>query len=117
MCIAFVASDETGVDYSIESPGLRFYRARLVNRHTGVESITESVRLSAVMPILRNGDIARLYAVAFTIFFAFMALLTFLPFPFEVSIFVFAFIVWLLVQIPLGNAGRPEDPAPPPAVF
>jgi YNFM family putative membrane transporter len=39
-----------------------------------------SVRLSAVMPILRNGDIARLYAVAFTIFFAFMALLTFLPF-------------------------------------
>ena len=43
-----VASDETGVDYSIESPGLRFYRARLVNRHTGVESITEPVRLSAV---------------------------------------------------------------------
>ena len=39
-----------------------------------------SVRLSAVIPILRNGDIARLYAVAFTIFFAFMALLTFLPF-------------------------------------
>jgi len=39
-----------------------------------------SVRLSAVMPILRNGDISRLYAVAFTIFFAFMALLTFLPF-------------------------------------
>jgi len=38
------------------------------------------VRLSAVMPILRNGDIARLYAVAFTIFFAFMALLTYLPF-------------------------------------
>jgi YNFM family putative membrane transporter len=38
------------------------------------------VRLSAVMPILRNGDISRLYAVAFTIFFAFMALLTFLPF-------------------------------------
>ena len=38
------------------------------------------VRLSAVMPILRNGDISRLYAVAFTIFFAFMALLTYLPF-------------------------------------
>ncbi|NPV05057.1 MAG: MFS transporter [Syntrophaceae bacterium] len=38
------------------------------------------VRLSAVMPILRKGDIARLYAVAFTIFFAFMALLTYLPF-------------------------------------
>ncbi len=39
-----------------------------------------SVSLSAIMPILRNGDIARLYAIAFTIFFAFMALLTFLPF-------------------------------------
>jgi YNFM family putative membrane transporter len=39
-----------------------------------------SVKLSAIMPILRNGNIARLYAVAFTIFFAFMALLTFLPF-------------------------------------
>ncbi len=38
------------------------------------------VRLRAVMPILRNGDIAKLYAVGFTIFFAFMALLTFLPF-------------------------------------
>jgi YNFM family putative membrane transporter len=38
------------------------------------------VRLSAVMPILRNGDISRLYCVAFTIFFAFMALLTYLPF-------------------------------------
>ncbi len=39
-----------------------------------------SVNLSAIMPILRNGDIARLYAIAFTIFLAFMALLTFLPF-------------------------------------
>ena len=38
------------------------------------------VRLSAIMSILRNSDISRLYAVAFTIFFAFMALLTFLPF-------------------------------------
>jgi putative OPT family oligopeptide transporter len=47
----------------------------------------------------------------------FTSILTFLPFPFEVSIIVFAFIIWLLVQIPLKNAGRPEDPAPPPAVF
>jgi putative OPT family oligopeptide transporter len=47
----------------------------------------------------------------------FTSLLTFLPFPFEVSVIVFAFILWLLVQIPLKNAGRPEDPAPPPAVF
>ena len=39
-----------------------------------------SVNLSAIVPILRNGNIARLYAVAFAIFFAFMALLTFLPF-------------------------------------
>jgi MFS transporter, YNFM family, putative membrane transport protein len=39
-----------------------------------------SVNLSAVVPILRDGNIARLYAVAFAIFFAFMALLTFLPF-------------------------------------
>lgn len=38
------------------------------------------VRLSAIVPILRNGNISRLYAVAFAIFFAFMALLTFLPF-------------------------------------
>jgi YNFM family putative membrane transporter len=39
-----------------------------------------SVNLSAIVPILRNGNIARLYAIAFTIFFSFMALLTFLPF-------------------------------------
>ncbi len=38
------------------------------------------VRLAAIVPILRNGNISRLYAVAFAIFFAFMALLTFLPF-------------------------------------
>jgi YNFM family putative membrane transporter len=38
------------------------------------------VRLSAIKPILRDGNLARLYAVAFAIFFAFMALLTFLPF-------------------------------------
>ena len=28
--------------------GVRFYRARLVNRHTGAESVTPEVRLSAV---------------------------------------------------------------------
>jgi len=47
----------------------------------------------------------------------FVSLLSFLPFPFEVSIIIFAFVIWLLIQIPLNNAGRPEDPAPPPAVF
>ncbi|MDT3696222.1 MAG: oligopeptide transporter, OPT family [Ignavibacterium sp.] len=32
---------------------------------------------------------------------------------FIVSLVVFAFIAWLLVQIPVKNAGKPEDPAPP----
>ena len=42
---------------------------------------------------------------------------SFLPFPFSVSLLVFLAIGWLLVQIPLQNAGKPEDPAPPTAVF
>ena len=32
---------------------------------------------------------------------------------FLVSLIVFAFIAWLLVQIPVKNAGKPDDPAPP----
>lgn len=32
---------------------------------------------------------------------------------FIISLIVFAFIAWLLVQIPVKNAGKPEDPAPP----
>jgi putative OPT family oligopeptide transporter len=32
---------------------------------------------------------------------------------FLVSLIVFAFIGWLLVNIPLKNAGKPDDPAPP----
>jgi uncharacterized oligopeptide transporter (OPT) family protein len=32
---------------------------------------------------------------------------------FLVSLVVFAFIGWLLVQIPVKNAGKPDDPAPP----
>jgi hypothetical protein len=36
---------------------------------------------------------------------------------FYVSLAVFAFIAWLLVQIPLKNAGKADDPAPPTAVM
>ncbi|HQF43241.1 MAG TPA: OPT/YSL family transporter, partial [Ignavibacteriaceae bacterium] len=32
---------------------------------------------------------------------------------FLISLIVFAFIAWLLVQIPVKNAGKPDDPAPP----
>ena len=45
------------------------------------------------------------------------AMFSFLPFPFSVSLLIFLAIGWLLVQIPLQNAGKPEDPAPPTAVF
>jgi YNFM family putative membrane transporter len=56
-----------------------------------------SVNLSAIVPILRNGNIARLYAVAFTIFFAFMALLTFLPFRLkEIDPSYSAFIIGMM---------------------
>jgi MFS transporter, YNFM family, putative membrane transport protein len=56
-----------------------------------------TVTLSAIVPILRNGDIARLYAVAFTIFFAFMALLTFLPFRLkEVDPSYTAFVIGMM---------------------
>jgi hypothetical protein len=37
-----------GFDFAIGEPGVRFYRARLVNRHSGAESVTAAVRLSAV---------------------------------------------------------------------
>jgi hypothetical protein len=37
-----------GFDFAIGEPGVRFYRARLVNRHGGAESVTAAVRLSAV---------------------------------------------------------------------
>ncbi|MCX6167819.1 MAG: oligopeptide transporter, OPT family [Ignavibacteriales bacterium] len=32
---------------------------------------------------------------------------------FYVSLLVFAFIAWLLIRIPVKNAGRPDEPAPP----
>jgi hypothetical protein len=43
--------------------------------------------------------------------------LGFPPLAFWASLIVFAFIAWLLVQIPLKNAGSPDEPAPPSAVM
>ncbi len=39
------------------------------------------------------------------------------PFPFIVSLLVLVFIGWILVNIPLRNAGSPDQPAPPSAAF
>ncbi len=36
---------------------------------------------------------------------------------FFVSLIVFAIIGWILIQIPIKNAGRPDEPAPPSAVM
>jgi uncharacterized oligopeptide transporter (OPT) family protein len=44
-------------------------------------------------------------------------LMTFLPFEFYVSLLVFLVIGWVLVKTPLNNAGRPDEPAPPSAIF
>ncbi len=44
-------------------------------------------------------------------------LLSFMPLPFEWTIIIFAAIVWVLVQIPLKNAGKADEPAPPTAVM
>ncbi len=41
----------------------------------------------------------------------------FMPLPFGVSLLVFLLIGWILVKIPLDNAGRPDEPAPPSAVM
>ena len=37
--------------------------------------------------------------------------------PFLASVLVFFFIAWVLTQIPLRNAGSPDEPAPPSAVM
>ncbi len=42
---------------------------------------------------------------------------SFLPFPFYISLLVFLVIGWILVRIPLKNAGRADEPAPPSAVI
>jgi putative OPT family oligopeptide transporter len=39
------------------------------------------------------------------------------PLKFYISLLVFALIGWILVQIPLRNAGSPDEPAPPSAVM
>ena len=44
-------------------------------------------------------------------------LITFFPMDFWVSLFVFVIIGWILIQIPLRNAGKPDEPAPPSAVM
>jgi hypothetical protein len=43
-----IDGEPTGIDVALESPGTRLYRARLVNRHTAAESLTDPVRLTAV---------------------------------------------------------------------
>jgi uncharacterized oligopeptide transporter (OPT) family protein len=43
-------------------------------------------------------------------------IMTFLPLPFLVSLLVFVLIGWILVSVPLKNAGRPDEPAPPSAM-
>ncbi len=42
---------------------------------------------------------------------------SFLPLPFSVSLLVFIFIGWILIQFPLKNAGKADEPAPPSAVM
>ncbi len=44
--------------------------------------------------------------------FAFFAKPTFL-----ISLAVFAVIAWILIQIPIKNAGKPDEPAPPSAII
>jgi len=39
------------------------------------------------------------------------------PLPFAVSLLVFLLIGWVLINIPVTNAGRPDEPAPPSAVM
>jgi putative OPT family oligopeptide transporter len=39
------------------------------------------------------------------------------PLPFVVSLLVFLLIGWVLISIPVANAGRPDEPAPPSAVM
>ena len=41
----------------------------------------------------------------------------FLPLGFWFALLVLLFLGWLLVQVPLANAGAPDEPAPPSAVM
>jgi hypothetical protein len=40
-----------------------------------------------------------------------------MPLPFTVSLIVFLVIGWILIRIPVRNAGSPDEPAPPSAVM
>jgi putative OPT family oligopeptide transporter len=40
-----------------------------------------------------------------------------LPLPFAISSLVFVLVAWVLIRTPLNNAGRPDEPAPPSAMF
>jgi len=42
---------------------------------------------------------------------------SFLPLAFWFALLLLLFLGWLLVQVPLWNAGNPDDPAPPSAVM
>jgi putative OPT family oligopeptide transporter len=41
----------------------------------------------------------------------------FMPLPFTASLIVFLLIGWILIRIPVRNAGSPDEPAPPSAVM
>jgi putative OPT family oligopeptide transporter len=45
------------------------------------------------------------------------SIFNFLPLPFFVSLLLLVFIGWVLVQIPIKNAGKADEPAPPSAVM
>jgi hypothetical protein len=42
---------------------------------------------------------------------------SFMPLGFGWSLLIFLFIGWYLVQVPVANAGRPDEPAPPSAMM
>ena len=42
---------------------------------------------------------------------------SFFPLGFWFALLVLLFLAWLLVQVPLWNAGAPDEPAPPSAVM
>jgi putative OPT family oligopeptide transporter len=45
------------------------------------------------------------------------ALSSIFPMPFYISSLVFIVVAWILVQVPIKNAGRADEPAPPTAVM
>ncbi len=45
------------------------------------------------------------------------SIFSFLPLPFFISLLLLVFIGWILIRIPIKNAGRADEPAPPSAVM